>query len=85
MKRTIRTGKAITTFCSYFPNLSFQFTVSQDDVSGINLANETISGYNDASINQMYAIGALLGLIGVVKIYQKWNAGDPDTGKVATA
>ena len=30
----------------------------------------------------MYAVGALLGLIGAVKVYQKWNAGDQDTGKL---
>jgi hypothetical protein len=33
----------------------------------------------------MYAIGAVVGLIGAVKVYQKWNAGEPDTGKVAAA
>lgn len=30
-----------------------------------------------------YAVGTILGLIGAVKVYSKWNAGDPDTGKVA--
>ena len=33
----------------------------------------------------MYAVGAVVGLIGAVKVYQKWNSGDPDTGKVAAA
>jgi hypothetical protein len=33
----------------------------------------------------MYAIGAVLGLVGAVKVFQKWNAGDNDTGKVAAA
>ncbi len=33
----------------------------------------------------MYAICAVGGLIGAIKVYQKWNAGDHDTGKVATA
>jgi hypothetical protein len=33
----------------------------------------------------MYAIGAVLGLVGAVKVFQKWNGGDPDTGKVAAA
>lgn len=31
----------------------------------------------------MYAVGAILGLIGAVKVYEKWNSGDHDTGKVA--
>jgi len=33
----------------------------------------------------MYAVGAILGLIGAVKVYSKWNAGDHDTSKVAAA
>jgi hypothetical protein len=33
----------------------------------------------------MYAVGAILGLIGAIKVYQKWNHGDHDTGKVAAA
>jgi hypothetical protein len=33
----------------------------------------------------MYAVGGILGLIGAVKVYQKWNGGDQDTSKVAAA
>jgi hypothetical protein len=33
----------------------------------------------------MYAVGAILGLIGAVRVYQKWNHGDHDTSKVAAA
>ncbi len=31
----------------------------------------------DTGTNLMYACGAVLGLIGAVKVYQKWNSGDP--------
>jgi len=58
---------------------------SQDGLAGINEANEQVRSYFDAGTQLMYAVGALLGLIGAVKVYQKWNAGDPDTGKVAAA
>lgn len=58
---------------------------AQDGLAGINAANEQVRSYFDAGTQLMYAIGALLGLIGAVKVYQKWNAGDPDTGKVAAA
>jgi len=57
----------------------------QDGLAGINEANQKVRSYFDAGTQLMYAIGALLGLIGAVKVYQKWNAGDPDTGKVAAA
>ena len=56
-----------------------------DGNAGINQANTTVRSYFDAGTNLMYAIGALVGLIGAVKVYQKWNSGDPDTGKVAAA
>lgn len=58
---------------------------SQDGIAGIDEANQQVRSYFDAGTNLMYAIGAILGLIGAVKVYQKWNAGDPDTGKVAAA
>lgn len=57
----------------------------QDGLAGINEANQKVRSYFDSGTNLMYAIGALLGLIGAVKVYQKWNGGDPDTGKVAAA
>jgi hypothetical protein len=60
-------------------------TKAQDGNAGINQANTTVRGYFDAGTNLMYAIGAILGLIGAVKVYQKWNHGDHDTGKVAAA
>jgi hypothetical protein len=60
-------------------------TYAQDGVAGINEANQLVRSYFDAGTELMYAVGAILGLIGAVKVYQKWNAGDPDTGKVAAA
>lgn len=58
---------------------------AQDGNAGINEANQQVRSYFDSGTKLMYAVGALLGLIGAVKVYQKWNAGDPDTGKVAAA
>lgn len=57
----------------------------QDGNAGINEANTKVRSYFDAGTNLMYAVGAVLGLIGAVKVYSKWNHGDPDTGKVAAA
>ncbi|KAF2328131.1 DUF4134 domain-containing protein [Flavobacterium ginsenosidimutans] len=65
--------------------LYFGTAYSQDGVAGINEANQKVRSYFDAGTELMYAVGAILGLIGAVKVYQKWNAGDPDTGKVAAA
>ncbi|WP_255594533.1 DUF4134 domain-containing protein [Pontibacter sp. HSC-14F20] len=56
-----------------------------DGQAGIQQATNMISGYFDTGTSLMYAIGAIVGLVGAVKVYQKWNAGEPDTGKVAAA
>jgi len=58
---------------------------AQDGIEGINEANTKVRSYFAAGTNLMYAVGAILGLIGAVKVYQKWNSGDQDTGKVAAA
>lgn len=59
--------------------------MAQDGNAGINDANAKVRSYFQSGTNLMYAVGAILGLIGAIKVYQKWNAGDPDTGKVAAA
>ncbi|MGV8094851.1 MAG: DUF4134 domain-containing protein [Mangrovibacterium sp.] len=58
---------------------------AQDGMAGINEANQQVRSYFTAGTQLMYAVGALVGLIGAVKVYQKWNAGDQDTNKVAAA
>ena len=58
---------------------------AQDGIQGINEASNKVRSYFDAGANLMYAIGAVIGIIGATKVYQKWNAGEPDTGKVAAA
>lgn len=59
--------------------------LAQDGNAGITEATNKVKGYFDTGTDLMYAIGAVVGLIGAIKVYQKWNAGEPDTGKVASA
>lgn len=66
--------------------VAISFSVNaQDGNAGINEANTKVRSYFSAGTNLMYAVGAIVGLIGAVKVFQKWNAGDHDTGKVAAA
>ena len=58
---------------------------AQDGISGINEANTKVRSYFDVGVNLMYAVGAILGLIGAVRVYQKWSSGQPDTGSTAAA
>ena len=57
----------------------------QDGNAGINSANTLVRGYFDTGITLLYAIGAVVGLVGAVKVFNKWNSGDQDTSKVAAA
>jgi hypothetical protein len=65
--------------------LTITVSEAQDGNAGINEATMRVRSYFTTGTDLMYAIGALLGLVGAVKVYQKWNSGDPDTGKVAAA
>jgi Domain of unknown function (DUF4134) len=53
--------------------------------AGISAATNAVKGYYAVGCTLMYAIGAIVGLIGAVKVYQKWSHGDHDTSKVAAA
>lgn len=58
---------------------------AQDGSAGIEEANSLVRQYFDTGINLMYAVGAVLGLIGAVRVYQRWSAGDPHTGQIAAS
>ncbi len=57
----------------------------QDGNQGIQEAANRVKGYFDAGCDLMYAIGAVVGIVGAVKVFNKWNAGEPDTNKVAAS
>ncbi|QEH43907.1 DUF4134 domain-containing protein [Chitinophaga sp. XS-30] len=59
--------------------------MAQSGEEGLLQAYTEVSGYFDTGTDLMYAVGALLGLVGAVKVFQKWNSGDQDTSKVASA
>ncbi|UAY55764.1 DUF4134 domain-containing protein [Arachidicoccus terrestris] len=58
---------------------------AQNGTAGIEQANTQVRSYFDVGCNLMYAIGAVLGLVGAIKVYQKWQHGHPDTGSTAAA
>jgi hypothetical protein len=59
--------------------------LAQDGNAGIQQATTMIQGYFDTGCTLMYAIGAVVGIVGAIKVFNKWNAGEPDTNKVAAA
>ena len=44
-----------------------------------------VTSYFDPLTLLIYAVGAVIGLIGGIKVYQKFSSGDPDTSKPAAS
>lgn len=51
------------------------------NAAGIDQATTEINSYVDPVSNLIIAIGAVVGLIGGVRVYIKWQSGDQDTQK----
>ncbi|BDU25191.1 DUF4134 domain-containing protein [Flavobacterium sp. GSB-24] len=56
-----------------------------DGTAGITEATQMVTSYFDPATQLIYAIGAVVGLIGGVKVYNKFSSGDPDTSKTAAS
>ncbi|MCL6216913.1 DUF4134 domain-containing protein [Zunongwangia pacifica] len=75
-KKVLLTGMALLTALSVF---------AQDGAAGINEATQMVTSYFEPATQLIYAIGAVVGLIGGVKVYNKFSSGDPDTSKTAAS
>lgn len=59
----------------------FSLSVMAQSSTGIDQATTEINSYVDPVSNLIIAIGAVVGLIGGVRVYIKWQSGDQDTQK----
>lgn len=86
-ERRMLTGRfwLLAMVLNVFAVLNAVVVKAQSGEAGINEATNQVAGYFDAGCNLVYAICAVVGLIGAVKVFNKWNAGEPDTNKVAAA
>lgn len=53
--------------------------------AGLQQATQMVVSYFDPATKLLYACGAVIGLIGGIKVYQKFSSGDPDTSKTASS
>ncbi|MCR1858347.1 DUF4134 domain-containing protein, partial [Phocaeicola vulgatus] len=53
--------------------------------AGITEATKMVTSYFDPGTKLCYAIGAVIGLVGGIKVYNKFSSGDPDVSKVASS
>ena len=54
-------------------------------IAGISEATKMVTSYFDPGTKLIYAVGAVVGLIGGIKVYNKFSSGDPDTSKTAAS
>lgn len=52
---------------------------------GLTTATTEIKGAFTVVTNLMYAICAIIGVVGGISVYSKWSNGDPDTRKAAAS
>lgn len=53
--------------------------------AGLVEATNMVTSYFDPATRLVYAVAMIVGLIGGIKVYQKFNSGDPDTSKTAAS
>ena len=50
-------------------------------VTGINTATSTLTTYVGPVTNIALVIGGIVGIVGAIRVYSKWNSGDQDINK----
>jgi len=54
---------------------------AQSGVTGINTATSTLTTYVGPVTNIALVIGGIVGIVGAIRVYSKWNSGDQDINK----
>ena len=52
---------------------------------GLTTAATEVKGAFKIVTNLMYAVCAIIGIVGAISVYSKWSNGDPDTRKAAAS
>ena len=79
MTKTLKKKQIILVALLLAANISA--SAQGNGMAGINEATNLVTSYFDPGTKLIYAIGAVVGLIGGIKVYGKFSSGDPDTSK----
>lgn len=85
MNRNIKNSKKIILSAALLIAAVSSAFAQDNGLAGINEATSMVTSYFDPGTKLIYAIGAVVGLIGGVKVYGKFSSGDPDTSKTAVS
>ena len=59
------------------------WAMAQDGGAGLDQANTMVRGYYTSATNLMFAIGAILGVVGAIRVFSMWIKGDERMGHTA--
>ena len=76
--------KLLLTFIAAFVSATV-LAQQGNGLQGITDATSMVTSYFGPLTQLIYAVGAVVGLIGGIKVYQKFSSGDPDTSKTAAS
>jgi len=54
---------------------------AQNGVTGLNSATTSLKTYVAPVTNVTLVIGGIVGIVGAIRVYSKWNSGDQDINK----
>ena len=81
----IQMNKKITLMMLLLMTATIGAYAQGNGIAGINEATKMVTSYFDPGTKLIYAVGAVVGLIGGIKVYNKFSSGDPDTSKTAAS
>ncbi|WP_183580257.1 DUF4134 family protein [Mucilaginibacter sp. X5P1] len=62
-------------------SLDLDLVFAQSGVTGLNTTTTTLKTYVDPVTNIALVIGGIVGIVGAIRVYSKWNSGDQDINK----
>jgi len=77
--------QALSTIVLSFLIIQSASAQTADGNNGISQANSMIRSYFDTATQLMYGIGAILAIIGAVRVYQLWGSHHGEAAKAAAA
>jgi len=83
MKKRVK--RIVLVILSGGATLSGHVVWAQDGINAINQANTMVRSYFNVGVNLFYAVAAVFGVIGAVKVYKSILHGDREGGMAASA
>lgn len=75
--------KILSTVCLSASSMMIMAQNKVDVAKGLTEATNQVSGIFGAATNLLYAVCAIMAIIGAFHVYSKWTSGDPDVTKAA--